>query len=201
MIPSNGCCMIVLLARRGTHKDCLPQRRPMARDGLAAMTILILGGDDDDHAVFMRDFLRQRGADAEMLDSRWFPQSLRLGFDPVADTWSIALPGGRHLDGRAVQAVYWRCYNGIATPALPDAEQAYIAANDARGLFESFLIALPARWVNGFRAYRLHQTKPVQLAMVARLGLDVPATVLTNDPERVRDFAARHPRCIFKPVQ
>src|SRR5262249_26100371 len=116
---------------RGTHKDCLPQRRPMTRDGLAAMTILILGGDDDDHAVFRRDFLLQRGVDAELLDSRWFPQSLRLGFDPTANAWSIAMPGGRRLDGRAIHAVYWRCYNGIATPALPDAEQAYIAANDA----------------------------------------------------------------------
>src|SRR5947208_7674764 len=31
--------------------------------------------------------------------------------------------------------------------------------------------------------------------------MTVPATALTNDPEEVRDFAARHPRSIFKPVQ
>jgi len=29
----------------------------------------------------------------------------------------------------------------------------------------------------------------------------VPATVLSNDPEPIREFAAKHPRCIFKPVQ
>ena len=40
-------------------------------------------------------------------------------------------------------------YNCVAPPEMPDPEQAYIAGNDARGLFESLLIQLPARWVNG----------------------------------------------------
>src|SRR5262249_20773736 len=62
-------------------------------------------------------------------------------------------------------------------------------------------IQLPTRWVNGWRGYQLHQTKPVQLAMVAELGVSVPATVLANDAEAVRAFAAAHPRAIFKPVQ
>ncbi|MCI0742908.1 MAG: hypothetical protein L0Y72_28090, partial [Gemmataceae bacterium] len=79
--------------------------------------------------------------------------------------------------------------------------QAALAANDARSLFEALLIGQPARWVNGWNAYQLHQTKPVQLARVAALGVPVPATLLANDPESVRDFAARHPRSIFKPVQ
>src|SRR5579885_1596885 len=94
-----------------------------------------------------------------------------------------------------------RCYNNVSPPPLADPEQAYVAGNDARGLFESLLIRLPCRWVNGWRAFQLHQTKPVQLAMVAALGVPVPATLLANDPEAVRGFAARHPRCVFKPVQ
>ena len=165
------------------------------------MTILILGGADDDHAVAMHDYLRARGADAELLDSRWFPKDLGLTFDPAADAWTLILPGGRRLDGANIRSVYWRCYNGIETPSLPDVEQGFIAANDARGLFESFLIRLPTRWVNGWQAYKSHQTKPVQLAMVAKLGMSVPATILTNDPEQVRAFAERQPRSIFKPVQ
>src|SRR5205085_2022607 len=56
-------------------------------------------------------------------------------------------------------------------------------------------------WVNGWGAFQLHQTKPVQLARAAARGAAVPATLLSNDPEEVRAFAARHPACIFKPVQ
>jgi hypothetical protein len=165
------------------------------------MTVLILGGTDDEHAVYMLEHLRKRGADAELLDSRWFPAELRLSFDPAAGTWKVRLPGGRSLDSRQIRSVYWRCYNSVPQPPLPDAEQAYIAGNDARSLFESLLIQLPVRWVNGWRGYQLHQTKPAALALVAALGVAVPATVLGNDPEAIRAFAARHPKGIFKPVQ
>jgi hypothetical protein len=165
------------------------------------MTVLILGGGDDEHACFMLEHLRKKGADAELLDSRDFPAQLGLSFDPCADRWSIRLPGGRRLGPGSVRSVYWRCYNGVTPPALPDDEQAYIGGNDARGLFESLLIRLPARWVNGWAAFQLHQTKPVQLARAAARGAAVPATILSNDQEEVRAFAERHPRCIFKPVQ
>jgi hypothetical protein len=165
------------------------------------MTILILGGGDDDHAVFMLRYLRERGQDVELLDSRWFPGSLSIALDPLRETGTLRLPEGRVLDFTQIRSIYWRCYNGVQAAALPDVEQAQIAGNDARSLFESLLIRLPVRWVNGWRAFQLHQTKPVQLAMAAAAGVPVPATVLTNDPAAVRDFAGRHPRTIFKPVQ
>jgi glutathione synthase/RimK-type ligase-like ATP-grasp enzyme len=165
------------------------------------MTVIILGGLDDAHACHMLEQLRARGADVELLDSRWFPAALQVSYDPATGAGTLRLPAGRRLTFDQVGSVYWRCYNNVQGPELLDPEQAFIAANDARGLFESVLIRLPARWVNGWRAYQLHQTKPVQLALVAALGIAVPATLLGNDPEAVRAFAARHPRCIFKPVQ
>jgi hypothetical protein len=165
------------------------------------MTILILGGADDEHGSHMLRCLRQRGADVEFLDSRRFPAELTITFDPVRGAGRIRLPGGRLLEWEQIQSVYWRCYNGVQPPALPDAHQAYVAANDARGLLETLLIHLPARWVNGWRAFQLHQTKPVQLALVAALGVPVPRTLLTNDPQCALEFARQLPRGIFKPVQ
>jgi glutathione synthase/RimK-type ligase-like ATP-grasp enzyme len=165
------------------------------------MVILILGGMDDAHSCHMLEYLRSQNADVELLDSRWFPSALQLTYNPQTEQASVRLPAGRLLPLAEVRAVYWRCYNLVQPPELADAEQAYIAGNDSRSLFESLLIRLPVRWVNGWRAYQLHQTKPVQLALVARQGVPIPATLLSNDTEAVRDFAARHPRCIFKPVQ
>jgi glutathione synthase/RimK-type ligase-like ATP-grasp enzyme len=165
------------------------------------MTVLILGGTDDEHAVYMLETLRDRGADAELLDSRWFPVEMRLANDPARGSWTLRLPDGRSLVAEQIRSVFWRCYNGVGPPALPDPEQSYIAGNDARSLFESLLMRLSVRWVNGWRGFQLHQTKPAALAMVASLGVPVPATLLGNDPEAVRAFVAAHPRCIFKPVQ
>lgn len=165
------------------------------------MTILILGDDGDEHADFMLNHLRSRGHDCELLDSRWFPSRLLLSHDPVRDEWTIRLPSGRLLPPGSVRSVYWRCYNGILSPELPDPEQAFVAANDARSLFEAFLIRYPARWVNGWDGFQLHQTKPAALAMIARLGVDVPRTLSGNDPQAVRAFVAKEQRAIFKPVQ
>jgi hypothetical protein len=165
------------------------------------MTILILGGADDEHAMHVLNQLRARGHDAELLDSRDFPARLSIAYDPTTNTGELRLPSGRQLDLAKIRSVYWRCYHGQSAATLPDAGQAHLAANDARSLFESLLISLPAKWVNGWSAYRLHQTKPAQLAKVAALGVPVPATLLGNNPAAVRAFAAHYPRCVFKPVQ
>jgi hypothetical protein len=165
------------------------------------MAVLILGNDRDEHAQHVHAYLSTRGAEAQFLDTQCFPTELQICHDPAAGNGTIRLPGGRMFDFSEIGSVYWRSYGGVAAPELPDAEQAFIAANDARSLLESLLLCLPARWVNGLAGYRWHQTKPAALARVAALGLAVPATVVTNDPQAVLAFADRHERCIFKPVQ
>jgi hypothetical protein len=148
---------------------------------------VILGTEDDEHASAVRNSLRRRGRSVEMLDSRWFPGAMTLSFDPIRGSGWMELPGRRRVEFSQVQSVYWRNYFGIFGPDLPDPDQAFIH--------------LPTRWVNGWAGFQLHQTKPAALARVAALGVSTPKTLLTNDPSAVREFAARHPRSIVKPVQ
>ena len=164
-------------------------------------TVLVLGSEDDEHAATVVGRLQAAGHDAELLDSRWFPTQMTICSNPQVGVGEITLPSGRAIPYAQIRSVYWRTYNGVGVPPLEDDEQTYVAHNDARSMFESFLIDLPARWVNGWTAYQLHQTKPVQLARVAALGVTVPATLWTNHAERLREFAAQHRQAIFKPVQ
>ena len=168
---------------------------------MSAKTIVILGGEDDDHASFMHEHLAAAGCDVELLDSRWFPTAMQIAYDPASGRGSIRLPSGRLLALAAIRSVYWRNYFGVGCPELPDADQAWIASNDSRSLLESLLQLLPVRWVNGWQAFQLHQTKAVQFFQVRRLGVPVPPTLLTNDPQTVREFVESHRRCIVKPVQ
>src|SRR5262249_46354009 len=108
------------------------------------MTILIFGGPDDAHAVHIHTRLRERGADVEFFDGRDFPARLGISFYPQHGG-SIRLSTGRRLTFDQIHAVYWRNYNNVRPPPLADPEQTFIAANDARALFESVLIHLPAR--------------------------------------------------------
>lgn len=165
------------------------------------MTVLILGDPQEDHVRHVGQELDRRGVDARCLDARDFPTQLRISFDPVHQRAKVVLPDRHCLDAAEVSAVYWRAYNMVTPPPLSNAEQAHIAYNDARSLFESLLIWLSARWVNGFAAWQLHQTKPVQFARVAALGVAVPETLLSNDPAGVVEFAKRVGQVVFKPVQ
>ncbi len=165
------------------------------------MTILILSPPDDEHALHMQDMLAMRGETIRLINSADFPTALQVCFEPAtADGW-FTFPDGGRVSFAEIQSVYWRSFAGVETPPLPDEEQSDIAQNDARSLFESLMIRLPVRWVNGWTGYQLHQTKPAALAMVAELGVPVPETVLTNDADGVIAFIQRHSHCIFKPVQ
>lgn len=164
------------------------------------MSVLILGDYEDDHAVHILEQLQDQSVETFLLDSADFPCRLQLSFDPKSGDGHLRLDDGRLLNFRQIQSVYWRCYNGVTGPDLPDPDQSYVAENDARSLFESILLTLPARWVNGFEAFRFHQTKGAQLAKVAQLGVRIPETRLTNDPAVVCRFAEQQ-TSIFKPVQ
>src|SRR5688572_30729335 len=102
--------------------------------------ILILGGEDDEHALHLLAYLRQRGREAHLFDSRWFPAQLTVSFDPQSGAGTFGFVDGRQLNFAQIHSVYWRGYSGVGAPPLPDPEQAWIAENDSRSLFESLLI-------------------------------------------------------------
>jgi glutathione synthase/RimK-type ligase-like ATP-grasp enzyme len=81
-----------------------------------------------------------------------------------------------------------------------DAHQQHIAFNDSISALRTLMKACPARWVNSWQAYEFHKEKPLQLSTVHQLGVSIPATLITNDPEEVLRFAASHGQVIFKPV-
>lgn len=165
------------------------------------MTILILTDPDDEHAGHVRRELETQGESVRFLNSAEFPEKLRISYDPAANAGWFTFPDEGRVNFEDVVSVYWRAYGGIEPVPLPDEEQSHVARNDSRSLFESLLVRLKTRWVNGWDGFQLHQTKPAALSRVAGLGVPVPETVLTNDPDGVIAFIDRHSHCIFKPVQ
>ena len=165
------------------------------------MPILILSEADDDHGQYMHEHLESLGHDVVLFDARLFPKGLLLTYEPRSSGGLLHAPGARRIALADLTSVYWRSYGEPEADDMGDAEATYIAQNDSRALVESLFLRVNARWVNGFDAFRLHQTKPAALSMVAQAGVPTPATLLTNDPDEVLRFVKVHPRCIHKPVQ
>ena len=54
--------------------------------------------------------------------------------------------------------------------------------------------------MNRAAASASNMSKPFQAQLIRRAGLLTPPTLITNDPERVRAFRARHGRVVFKSI-
>jgi hypothetical protein len=173
------------------------------------MNVIILGTPADAHAKAVAREIETRGSQVQFLDFVEFPSKVQLSLIPSnPESGNEQIPSGmvRFKNGAKwnwtdIQAVYWRSFQLPQVTGVPDPEQQYIASNDSRSLIESLLWKLQARWVNGIQAYEFHQRKPSQLALTASLGVKIPQTIITNDPQAVRAFADRIPNAIFKPVQ
>jgi hypothetical protein len=167
--------------------------------------VLILGDRDDEHAACVRAMLSDAGHNATILDTAEYPANLALSYSPRTNSARIEFPDAQTLDWSDIYSIYWRQFTGVGSSLLPDPEQAFIAENDSRSLVESMLLSLDGKWVNSYRAWRLHQVKPAQLARVCSLNLDpvvkIPRTLLTNSRRELQGFARSVGPCIFKPVQ
>jgi glutathione synthase/RimK-type ligase-like ATP-grasp enzyme len=58
----------------------------------------------------------------------------------------------------------------------------------------------PARVVNRVAPMGSNFSKPFQAQLISRYGFEVPETLITNDPQLVRDFRARHQKIIYKSI-
>jgi glutathione synthase/RimK-type ligase-like ATP-grasp enzyme len=164
------------------------------------MNILILGSSEDAHAAHLKDVLTQAGVTVDDLDTRLFPTQLRISWQPDTQAGCLVLPTGRRLDFRDIHSVFWRSFAGVHIPSLEDSNQQRIAYNDSMSALRSLVQACPARWVNSWQAYQFHKEKPLQLSKVKQIGVTIPATLVTNAPEQVIEFAHAHEKVIFKPV-
>ncbi|MDN3295825.1 glutathione synthase [Streptomyces ficellus] len=108
---------------------------------------------------------------------------------------------GRAVDCRSVTAIYSRLMEWRLLPELQH------AGDGERQLCQSWHEALtswieiaPGCVMNRAAAMASNQSKPYQAQLIRRAGFTIPETLVTNDPDLVREFRARHQRVIYKSI-
>lgn len=167
------------------------------RGGGERPLILILGPPSDAHAAAAHQEILRRGARAVHLDLGTYPVGARFSWDFLRQQGRAVLPGPEAgdevtVDLAEVQGVYLRVLNPPRVPAGLRQDLHTFAAREARHALEAFLADLRCPVVNPLAAVHAHRHKPRQSAQVARLGVAVPATLISNDPAEVRRFYAEH---------
>jgi MvdD pre-ATP grasp domain len=152
--------------------------------------ILVVSHAADDHAAGVLRAIERRGQPATLVDTSAFPAaaSLTERFGGGDHAFELAFNGQR-VELRRCRAGWWRrpqpftLHDGIAADV---ASWAYTECHEAvAGLWA----ALDLTWVNRPELDEVAHHKPFQLAVATEVGLEIPRTLITNDPDEARRFA------------
>lgn len=154
------------------------------------MSILLITRSDDNASVDMvARALVARGEVPIRLDTDRYPEQLWLSTAYVGGRWqrTLSTPTETVDLGEVTALWYRRFFAGGSLPlSLGDTREPCV--NEARRTLYGTIAALGCFELDPLIAVRKADHKERQLAKAAEYGLDVPATLFSNEPRAVRQF-------------
>ncbi|MEU9045602.1 MULTISPECIES: glutathione synthase [unclassified Kitasatospora] len=151
--------------------------------------------------------LDQLGLPYTLLHQRLF---LELPFELNATATGVRgrLTGnGGSVDCAEVTGIYARLMDWRRLPEAREANEAGAAGRDTLRRCQAWHEALstwieiaPGRVMNRAAATASNLSKPYQSQLIRHAGFRVPETLVTNAPELVHDFKARHGELVYKSI-
>lgn len=157
------------------------------------MTILIVSNLSDGHARAVMTALGTHGRRVELLDLSEFPQRLALSmaFHDGTRSFHLERHGYGRLDLGELRAVWWRRPQPFSLPvSVANPAHRRVALSETSTAFQGLYQSMDAFWINAPVRDSAAGHKPWQLALAQEVGLEIPETLMTNDPEQARAFWA-----------
>lgn len=166
------------------------------------MTVLVLAEDREPTVDAVVDDLLGRGVLVFRCDTAWFPTRLALDVQLRGSSWTGCLrTDHRSVQLTDIQSVWYRKPTAFALPVGLSAAERRHAAWEAKFGLGGVLADIAALWMNHPHREADLSYKPRQLSQAVACGLAVPATLITNQPRAVREFAQAHDHdVITKPL-
>jgi glutathione synthase/RimK-type ligase-like ATP-grasp enzyme len=165
---------------------------------MAAPLILIIAPPDDLHAVVVAKILTDRQQSFEYIDLLNLSQNIQITYKIDGNIGcQLVLASGKVVDSTDILSVWWR------RPSLPhlektDDQNAEFFLSQWEQFVEHLEIFVQTKWVNSPSNSRSAKVKGRQLILAQQIGLRIPKTLITNDPQEVTEFAATDNPLIYK---
>lgn len=156
------------------------------------MTILIITHSQDNESILMvLNAIEEQGGKAFRFDTDRFPTEVKLDVYYGKETERLILASEQgDLDLREVSAVWYRrIWIGGRIPATMDPQLRNASVQESRTTIQGMIASLKAFHLDPLPNIRHAENKQLQLQVASELSLDTPRTLITNNPEAVREFA------------
>ena len=163
-------------------------------------TCLLITEQFEPTADWLVEAMRERAVPCLRWNLDRFPIGSTLTYQASNDRFSAELcVDGRNLDLDEVGSIWCRGFRPSGFPdTLPQPDHRFAQLESQRAL-DALMTTSDVLWVNHPQRHARANSKPAQLCVAQRLGFDIPATVITNDPKRARALASRpNSRTIYK---
>lgn len=151
--------------------------------------ILVVSHQADDHAVGVLAALERGGHDAVLIDTAQFPSNAALtqSFENSHQHYEFVIDG-KKIDLGACRAGWWRRPQPFTLQQGISPEFVAFTHTECYEAVAGLWPALGLVWVNPPHLDEVAHHKPYQLAVASKIGLPIPRTVITNDPDSARKF-------------
>lgn len=159
--------------------------------------VLLFGRRRDPHVAALAAELARRGRPVFHLDPSSYPRERQLTFTIGPDEAPRHQASGLDLDSVGVGWIGG--HRDVRLSGALGSGRRFARLSALQGL-DSFLRGCPFPWVNDPDAAAVSDDKVRQLEAARRLGLEVPPTLVTNDPSEFLRFRREHGRLVAKAV-
>jgi len=159
---------------------------------LLSKTVLVLTQQLDAHADLVIAELNRRGVSVVRFDTADFPQRAQLSARIERGAWEGTLvTENRSIALGEIASIWYRRPTPFELdPALPPSSQQFASA-EARMAIGGLLRSTTCLWVNHPEKIVSADYKPWQLQVASACGLEIPASLVTNEPAAVFEFFER----------
>jgi glutathione synthase/RimK-type ligase-like ATP-grasp enzyme len=155
------------------------------------LNILIITKSDDHEGVQLTiDAIQKNGGTPVRFNTDLFPTEVKLEMSYNMESEHIILQTPKvEIDLRDIDSVYYRrAAYGEKISMTMDSQYRNACVQESKITIEGLLTSLRAYHVDPLWNVRRASVKQLQLQLAKSLGLSIPKTLITNDPEAVKDF-------------